>query len=159
MCLKLELWILAIKMRGKNFVFISAVFGLINFGCGKRPFCNNAEKTKGIITDEVNQICFPEVSSKQFLVDDDSTYKATFSKGCELKNIDFSRYTLLGQSITGACELKPTLEVVIKNGNSYCYRIEVKECGICKKFVEKYCWVTVPKLPTGWQVIYETKKK
>jgi len=126
--------------------------------CTKSPGCWGESKDEGIINSSVIIKC--ETTGQQFIVSDDSTYKSLFPPNCDLPAIDFSTNTLLGQYADGGCELKIIREVIkLDEEKKYHYKLIVKECGMCKRLVYSYNWVTVPKLPKDWTVSFEIDKK
>jgi len=127
--------------------------------CSRSPECWGADKNKGIIIESVpNLNCFPVTDHSQYVITNDSMYRQAFTAGCNLPAIDFNTVTLLGMYTTGGCEIKFIREVSMhKEESRYHYKVKVKECGLCKKLVFGYNWVTVPKLPDNWTVTFEKK--
>ena len=139
-------------------LFTIILFAGLVSSCSKSPKCWGDDKNKGIINGSIRIDCEP--NGEQFIINDDSTYKETFSSSCTLPTVDFSSYTLLGLYADGGCEVKFIREVTqLDNENKYHYKVTVKSCGACKKLGYSYNWVTVPKLPSGWTVTYEIDEK
>lgn len=141
------------------------IFGL-SYSCSKSPKCWGNHKNKGIIESSIQIHCEPANYQENFIIENDSAYKQLFSYSindplnCELPTIDFKKYTLLGVNATGACEVKYIREVSQNdNEQKYHYKVTVKSCGACLKESYSFNWVTVPKLPEGWMVTFETEEK
>ncbi len=132
------------------------IVGLMLASCSKSPKCWGDDVNKGIIAELVTIHCFPVSSETQFSIDSDSSYTTVFDSACELPSIDFSRYTLLGVYTEGQCKTRYIREVEKQESKKdYHYKVEVKNCGTCKKMSVSYNWVLVPKVPSGWLVNYE----
>ena len=67
--------------------------------------------------------------------------------------IDFSKYTVLGQSTSGSCRVVFDRNV-IKNTElkKYIYKINVIYCGTCEKLALDMNWVLIPKLEDDFTV-------
>lgn len=136
------------------------IVGFTLASCSKSPKCWGDDVNKGIITESVTIRCFPASSETQFSIDSDSSYANVFDAACELPSIDFSRYTLLGIYTEGQCKTKYIREVEKQESKkNYHYKVEIKNCGTCKKMAVSYNWVLVPKVPPGWLVTYEVENK
>jgi hypothetical protein len=68
-------------------------------------------------------------------------------------SIDFNSYSILGKTITGACDLKIIRELKIDHSaKQYIYSIKFKDGGICFKKGVDYNLVIVPKIPPEYSV-------
>jgi hypothetical protein len=143
-------------------IVITAFCLILISSCSKNPTCSGGDENLGIIERSIIIPC-PNLNGQQnFIIDNDSVYNRTFKDSltgqipCTLPVIDFNLSTLLGLYADGQCEAKFIREVnQINNENKYIYRVIVKQCGACKKLISSYNWVTVPKLPHGWTVVFE----
>jgi hypothetical protein len=130
--------------------------------CSKNPKCWGDDKNEGIINNSFNSDikCSPKADQSEFTILDNSSFIQTFDSTCSLPDIDFTTESLLGLYADGGCEVKFIREVTrIDSEKKYHYKVTVKDCGYCKRLGYSYNWVTVPKLPSGWTVTFETKKK
>jgi hypothetical protein len=130
--------------------------------CSKNPKCRGDDKNEGIINNSVNIDikCSPKADLSEFVILDNSSFIQTFDSTCPLPDIDFAAESLLGLYAEGGCEVKFIREVTrLDSEKKYHYMVTVKDCGYCKKLGYSYNWVTVPKLPSGWAVTFDTKKK
>ena len=156
-----------LKKREAPIRFLTAfVFtGLLTIfiSCGKSPRCWGGNKNEGIISSSVQINCWPAKFQENYIITSDSAYLQIFSDtstGCNRPPIDFSKFSLLGQSASGQCEIKVIREVTrSESENKYHYKVTVKSCGICKKEVLSDNWVIVPKLPDNWTVTFEVDEK
>jgi hypothetical protein len=95
----------------------------------------------------------------EVVINHDSTYKRLFGNDCP-SDIDFTSETLLGIETTGGCETRLVREVLSRpESSSYLYKLIISECGLCKKLSHVQSWVVVPKLPEGWTVQFEKRRR
>ena len=73
--------------------------------------------------------------------------------------IDFSQYSLLGQMAHGGgCTIDFERSVYVDEINDIVtYTVDVKEKGLCEMAGFSLNWVTVPKIPEGYDVKFEVK--
>ncbi|MFZ2322183.1 MAG: hypothetical protein WAV89_00660 [Ignavibacteriaceae bacterium] len=70
--------------------------------------------------------------------------------------IDFSKYTLLGQDAnSGGCETPDYKVEIKKDGFNVIYRLTVIPKGYCEMAILKNMWILIPKLPKGYSVKFE----
>lgn len=127
--------------------------------CGKLT-----DEFHGIINGEINlNLGFPLSNQVEFIVKDSIAYEQLFknlaiNNNLARPNIDFDEYTLLGFVTSGSgCSRTFRREVTKeKSKKQYVYHITVRECGECEPFETRHNWVLVPKLPTVWEVKFET---
>ncbi len=143
-------------------IVITAFYLILISSCSKNPSCSGENENLGIIERSIIISCPIRTDQQNFIIDNDSVYNRTFTDSltgqipCTLPIIDFNLSTLLGLYADGQCEAKFIREVTqINNENKYIYRVIVEQCGACKKLITSYNWVTVPKLPYGWTVVFE----
>ena len=110
--------------------------------------------------------CAPNTSDHQILINDNSTYEATFQDlsageiNCALPTVNFNEESLLGFYGSGQCNVKFKRDVTRdEDKRQYIYQLKVVSCGACKSLEASYNWVTVPKIPADWTVTYEIKEK
>jgi ssDNA-binding Zn-finger/Zn-ribbon topoisomerase 1 len=140
------------------FILIAGQF----LSCSKNPRCWGEDKNKGIIKNSINSDikCLPKTKQTEFIILDDSSFVKTFGSACSLPNVDFNSESLLGLYAEGGCKVKFIRKVIRKDSEKkYHYKVTVKDCGYCKSLIYSYNLVTVPKLPSGWTVTFETKTK
>lgn len=84
-----------------------------------------------------------------------SLYKYYCSDFFQFPNIDFSKYTLLGNNTTGGCsDFKK--EIVRDDVNkTLTYTLKVVNNDYCSVFSTSNNWVLVDKLPADYQVIFK----
>ncbi len=147
-------------------LFVTILATGICMSCSKSPKCWGDNENKGIIENAIRIACEPATEQQEFVITNDTTYEQVFTNPstgqlkCALPTIDFNSSSLLGLYITGSCEVKYIREVNRKdNTQTYHYKIVVKSCGTCKKEGYSFNWVTVPKIPDGWHVTFETENK
>ena len=152
-------------MKNLKNSFVGFVFLLVIgqfYSCSKNPKCWGDDKNKGIISKDIklDLVCNPLTNQTEFIILDDVTFFQTFDSTCTLPSIDFNKESLLGYYAEGGCEVKYIREVTfVESEKKYHYKVTIKDCGSCKKLQASYNWVTVPKLPNGWTVTFEMKKK
>ena len=136
------------------------------FACSKSPKCWGDDKNKGIIKESIQINGFPNTTADNYVVDSNIEYVELFTDTTggimidNLPDIDFNENTLLGIEVNGQCNIKLISEVTSKaEDNTYLYKIIIKSCGLCKSAIYKINWITVPKLPNGWNVTFETVDK
>ena len=129
---------------------------LIFLACGKSEKCDKGDELTGINVEEYNFFCASIAEKVQFVVEDQESFEALFNNDCELPTIDFAHYTLLGIYASGTCEVSFSRDVTSPDSEgSYHYTVTVESCGECERLEFSYNWVTVPKLPKGWEVSFE----
>jgi hypothetical protein len=90
-------------------------------------------------------------------------YSALPFKGTEgyvHPTFDFSKYTLLGQSVTGhGCSVPTYQPSVLRNDKdrSILFRVVVQQEGTCDMGWDKHVWMLVRKVSTNYVVNFETK--
>lgn len=139
---------------------------VISISCSKSPKCWGENKNKGIIENSIRIDCEPTTEQQEFIIANDSTFEQDFTNSltgqlnCTLPVIDFNNNSLLGLFTTGSCEVKYIREVTRNESEeNYHYKVVVKSCGTCKKESYSFNWVTVPKIPEDWDVIFEIENK
>jgi len=147
-------------------LFAILVFVALFCSCSKSPKCWGDNKNKGIIISSIQIDCFPSIIKDNYIISSDSAYQQIFynsstgQTNCNLPAIDFNKYTLLGVRASGQCEIKVIREVTsLDNENKYHFKVTIKSCGLCKKIAFIDNWVTVPKLPSSWEVRFEIVEK
>lgn len=152
-------------MKFKFIILILIVLGVF-YSCSKSPKCWGDNKNKGVIVSSVQIACEPLSELQNFIINDDSTFQEIFTNSltgelfCSLPSIDFNSYSLLGLFASGGCEVKFIREVVkIEEEKEYHYDVIVKSCGGCKKESYSFNWVTVPKVPDGWDVLFQVSQR
>jgi hypothetical protein len=140
-------------------IFFSFLALLVFNGCIGGPRCIGDDKQLGAINSQPLISCQPS-AGEEFVIAHDSIYRKLFP-GCQLPHIDFSSETLIGLYTTSTgCDNKVKREVRVDNEHKeYLYTVTITECGLCKPLYMDYNWVTVPRLPEGWVVRFERKKK
>ena len=130
-------------------------------GCKKDPYKNT---DKGIIVQEISfGSCIPPtLPQTEYIINNDTVYQQLLSysvcTGYALPYIDFNQYTLLGKYATGQCKVAFHRQVLKDDGaKTYNFTIYVYDKGICKKEAIDMNWVTVPKLPQGYTVVFNVK--
>lgn len=77
---------------------------------------------------------------------------------CKHPVIDFSKYTLLGQSASaGGCKIPDyQIEVFRDNFNrELIYKVKIIEHGTCSMSINKNKWILIPKITTDYKVVFE----
>ncbi len=80
-----------------------------------------------------------------------------------IKEIDFSKYTLLGVDIYNAeCQKFPMTHKVIKDEAAKLYRFQVTHPPVsvpCRGMYHHELWILAPKMPDEYRVVFEIKEK
>jgi hypothetical protein len=129
-----------------------------------RKHCKGADENTGIILRETQLdflICEPPAGREEFVINDEASFEQIFDFTCSSPDdIDFDHETLLGLLADGTCEMKFIREVTsIADEKKYHFKVTVNDCGRCKSLGYSYNWVAVPKLPAGWTVSFEIKRR
>ena len=135
-------------------------------GCSKSPLCWGDNKNKGLIVSDViiNQpgCCDHDtVTENKHIINSEEEYYNLFDDimycdSSDLPQVDFKKYTMLGQYASGGCEVKFIREVTNdEKTHEYLYTITVRDCGACQVHVSSMNWVLVPKLPENYTVRFE----
>lgn len=142
-------------------IIVLSLFVVVFSSCNKDPFKNI---DKGIIVQEISfGTCIPpEFSQPEHIIDDDTTYQQLLSSspcaGYTLPHIDFNQYTLLGKYATGKCKAEFHRQVIRDDAaKTYNFTVYVFDKGICKSEPIDMNWVIVPKLPQGYNVVFNIK--
>lgn len=76
---------------------------------------------------------------------------------CEMKSFDFTKYTLFGMTLTASCKYKIKRNVTVNDDEeAYYYDITLKECGNCDEEHYLTNWVMIPKMKSGYKVIFRS---
>ena len=135
----------------KYLIFLT--FWIFNIGCGKIGY----DKIKDIQTISIN--CYI-LSDNEYVINNESEYYLIIdTNNCQPTYIDFSQYTLIGKYANGGgCSVEFKRNFYINNEDKiYLYEIKVKEKGWCKKHYENMNWIIVPKIQSGYTVIFKIK--
>lgn len=149
-------------------VFIS----LFLISCSKMPWCWGEDKNEGLIIESYSMKDFPMCveryvqenetliisSEEELLKIIDSTCTSMPQAGYNETppDIDFEKYSLIGQWATGQCETKFLREVEKDEDNKkITFTIQVRECGTCKSERYDANLVTIPKIPVDYQVEFD----
>ena len=96
----------------------------------------------------------------QLLKSPDVSPFAVRFQNCQLPNIDFARSTLIIKDLKlGGCH-KPLIEKHINNDpdkKAYIINLDISEQGFCQVLMYQSVWFVVPKLPEGYQVLFDEK--
>ncbi len=78
------------------------------------------------------------------------------TENCSHPEINFDKYTLLGQAAhTSGCELPEYIIEVERNRSEYVYRVTIKRIGDCEMAISKNKWILIPKIPREYPVKFE----
>ena len=126
---------------------------LLNISCSKIGY----DKIDNIQSISIN--C-PTMSDNEYVINSESEYHSILdTNNCQPTYIDFYQYTLIGKYANGGgCSVKFKRNFYVnQEDNTYLYEIKVKEKGWCKKFGESMNWIIVPKIQSGYTVIFNIK--
>ncbi len=148
---------------------VAIIFSIVFLSsCSKSPLCWGDDKNKGLILSEViiNQpSCHDQdkITENKHIINSEEDYYNLFADimycdTSELPQVDFMKYTLLGQYASGGCEVKFIREVIDNpESDEYLYSIIVRDCGSCQKLRYDMNWVLVPKLPENYTVRFSVE--
>lgn len=122
-----------------------------------------------ITIEEVNNIAISDCalfSQTSYIINDTAAYNQLQIEmnntpeciGILLPNIDFGEKTLLGKltSINNVCAVNYKHEILADtDAQNYIYRITVSKTNGCNNNYSSMNWITVPKMPTNYSVLYE----
>ena len=133
----------------------------ISDACIKGPRCWGDDKNEGLIKEMVDMNCWPlNEDDGEGIFRNEKEYRAAFDTACVLPEIDFSEFSLLFQQTTGGCYSKHKRNVeVIEGEKRVHFRIQVNNCGACKRMGVYNHWVLVPKVPDDFTVSFEEVDK
>lgn len=120
--------------------------------------CNAVIENSGIIISSVDiSACNDPFYSGNFVIQSNQELDSVLNlnSGCNIPEIDFSSYTLLGRYAytngTGSYYRKVESDTA---NLRYEYTITVKTCEDCSCLNENMNWVLVPRLPDDWNVTF-----
>lgn len=130
------------------------------FSCHKESLCDSEQDvTAGDIEQLLVLDCFVAGSNQQVIRSTEELQDLFSLLPCagEIPTIDFSQYTLLGQSGgASGCKRFYDRSVLIKDSQKqYIFSVKVSECGGCEPFELRWHWVLVPVLPEDYSVNFE----
>lgn len=139
-----------------SYLLISALV-MVSFSCDKdEEDCEAIIENSGIIVSSVSiNSCDEPFYDQAFLITNDADLDLVLAtnNNCDKPLIDFSEYDLLGMYAFTANTGSYYREVVEDTVNSqYIYTVTVTNCGNCNCLSQNMNWVTVPKLPEGYEV-------
>lgn len=145
----------------KTFGTLILIFVLsLTFSCHKVNLCGLEQDVKlGSIEQVLALDCFIGGANQQIIRSDEELQALFVNRPCqgEVPDIDFSKYTLLGQfGGASGCERFYSRNVQIReNEERYIFTVRVSECGGCEPFETRWHWVLVPILPESYSVSFE----
>jgi len=151
-------------MRSK-FILLQLLLALCIYGCNKG--CNDPTGNRGIIIRRLSDSDLPcwELKQKNFLITNDSAYKATFQvdslqtfcKDVKPEPIDFMQYSLLGQYAVGGNT--DFLRTVTRNDaeKKVIYEIIENSCGGHEVAIVSANLVLIPKVPDDYTAEFISK--
>lgn len=151
-------------MRIHHYILSLVLILLLFNGCVKGPRCWGEDKYKGIIVDHID--CPPIGLENELIIEDDVTYRTTFISSIDstplfdIPDIDFSKYTLLGATLSTGGTYGPRLICEVTNDSEnkkYIFKANLRQCGWGKKLCTKEVLVIVPKLPEEFSVVFDLK--
>lgn len=96
----------------------------------------------------------------QLLKSPDVSPFAVRFQSCELPRIDFTRNTLIIKDLElGGCH-KPLIEKHVNNDpdkKAYIINLDISQQGFCDVLMYQSIWFVAPKLPEGYQVLFNEK--
>ncbi len=149
----------------KKIILFHLLIMLIFFACNKEINCKVKNGNEGLIVKEISDDLCWQISEKNFVIRTDSAYKSIVkidSANCSkpLENIDFSKFTLLGQyADAGGCSVG-FLRTVTRNDaeKKYTYEVYANGCGQCDMLGLSNNMVLVEKIPEDYTVEFSIKE-
>lgn len=149
---------------------VLVTFVLLLSSCEKCPKCwGKVEKNEGVIIADTTLCSNCTVLTNEnegYVVNSDvdlwNIYYKNFGNNgvCETYDFDFNNYSLLGMTTIAHCKYKISREVTIDDAEqTYYYDITIKECGNCDEKHYLTNWVMIPKLKTGYKVVFRSSVK
>ncbi len=155
----------------KIFSFAIAWTTLTFLSCNRIIDCTHeADETAGITvsTSNISEICLaPENHiGENYKVDQIGSYAGIKTiailenSSCDTAGfpvIDFDQFSLIAQFAEGEGDGTTFLREVTMDtvAMTYTYTVTVRVCGRSKVFVNSLNWILVPKIPSGYTVLYE----
>jgi hypothetical protein len=150
----------------KHVLKIIIILIVIVYGCCKSD--KFTENSGSIIADfQYDYSCIRPSLSKNVIIKDSSSYHLAFRidssfnnfERChllKLPDIDFTKYSILGNYKDGGCDAVFKRNVRIDtNTKAITYSISVKDCGMCKVETFNYNFVIIPKIPNDYVVEFK----
>ena len=141
-------------------VFYLLLITVLFFSCDSND-CSLPEQTVGsgevLMNAEIivpSLVCEEEVSEVVIQVDSNNTcgLMVSFNGGVE-EEIDFSKYTVLGNFAGGTCSVNIDRNVVRDETNKLVsYNVTVLQCGNCESYSWSENWVLIPKVPDDYEI-------
>lgn len=153
-----------------RFLVVFAVITIILSSCEKSPKCwGKTEKNEGEVIADTTLCTNCTILTNEnegYVVNSERDlwyiyYKNFGNQGvCETRDFDFKKYSLLGMTTLATCKYKIKREVTIDDAAQiYYYDIYLKECGSCDEKHYLSNWVMIPKLKTGYKVVFRSSVK
>lgn len=150
-----------------KYLFILIIGLTLISSCEKSPKCwGKVEKNEGeIIADTTlcSNCTILTNENEGYVINTDRDlwniyYKNFGNNGVrELRDFDFTKYSLLGMTTTATCKYKIKREVTVNAEElTYYYDIYIKECGNCEEKHYLTNWVMIPKIKSGYKVIFRS---
>ncbi len=122
-----------------------------------------------ITIEEINDILIDDCalfSQNEYIINDVTTYNGLLAEmqntpecgEVALPNIDFGEKTLLGKltATNNVCNLSYKREVLANTDEKeYIYKITISAQGNCADNYASMNWITVPKMPSDYTIVYE----
>lgn len=151
-------------------VLVLASFIVLLSSCEKSPKCwGKTEKNEGEIIADTTLCSNCRMLTNEnegYVVNSDidlwNIYYKNFGNDgvCETNDFDFKKYSLLGMTTLASCKYKVKREVTIDDeAETYFYDITIKECGSCDEKHYLTNWVLIPKIKTGYKVVFRSTVK
>ncbi|MGZ5242597.1 MAG: hypothetical protein ACXWEY_09330 [Bacteroidia bacterium] len=143
-----------------KFITIQLLLAILVYGCSKDLNCKVKFGNEGLIVKHIADDYCWKIAENNFVIRTDSAFHAIIkidSANCAkpiFEEIDFSRYTMLGQyAQTGGCSAGFLRTVTQNNAEKkMIYEVFANGCGECEELSLSYNIVLVPKIPKDYSV-------
>lgn len=151
-------------------LFLLGIITILFSSCEKSPKCwgKTAENEGEIISDTTlcSNCTVLTNENEGTVINSDRDlwymyYKNFGNQGlCELNDFNFKKYTVLGMTTLASCKYKIRREVSVDDdAETYYYDLHIKECGSCDEKHYLTNWVLIPKIKSGYKVVFRSSVK
>ena len=129
--------------------------------CNKSLNCKGDDEIKGEIIDDINLSCNyvgQQANDNTYIIKSlNDLIPNSTSEECENSvNVDFNKYSIIGQRIDGQCKMKIIHDLKIDHDTKkYTLTSKVKEFVFCKSQIISTRLLLVPAIPEDYSVEFE----
>jgi len=151
-------------MKKYSVLYTALILLLTNTSCSEYPRRGEAINTGAIINNYSPPDCYSinTYTNNACIVKSIADFDTVHQAHCVPRpfEFDFTKYSILGNTITYGCHVRIIRELVIDHDiKQYQYTVKYKDGGICARLGIGFNMVIVPKIPEDYSVVFKVHEE